>query len=89
MALGNTLSDYEIIAPLGRGAHSIVYHVTYRDTGEEYALKIMEKRKLEQNKLMKRLENEVEIQSSFCNQNLLKLYHSFEDRNSVYLVLEL
>jgi serine/threonine protein kinase len=79
MAHENVLSDYKIISPLGRGAHSIVYHVLCEADGQEYALKVMEKSKIIKGNLMRRLQNEIQIQTSFDSPHIVKLYQTFED----------
>ena len=52
MAQDSQLQDYEVVAPLGRGAHSFVYQVIHRASGNQYALKVLEKSKLEKKKLL-------------------------------------
>ena len=41
--------DYETVCELGRGAFAVVRKVVHRDSGVEYAMKVMEKRKLLRN----------------------------------------
>mmetsp|Transcript_8667 Transcript_8667/g.8658 ORF Transcript_8667/g.8658 Transcript_8667/m.8658 type:complete len:195 (+) Transcript_8667:24-608(+) len=86
--LGSRLPDYEVIKPLGRGAYSYVYHVKYRSTSQEFALKIIEKQVVVQKNLTNRLLNEIKLQKRLNHPCIVKFYHSFEDEDCIYLVLE-
>jgi serine/threonine protein kinase len=83
------IKDYEILSPLGQGAYSKVYHVRHRTNGNEYALKVVEQKKLNHSKLNRRLKNEVALQLSLNHPCIVKLYNTFEDDDLIYLVLEL
>ncbi|CAG9310379.1 unnamed protein product [Blepharisma stoltei] len=85
----SSLSNYEMISPLGRGAYSLVYKVKDRRTNEHFALKIIDKMKLNQQRLYKRLRNEVSLQSQLNHPCIVRLYDYFEDQENVYLLLEL
>ena len=86
---GQSLADFEIHKTLGRGAKSHVYEVSSRKSGSHYALKIIDKSKLQGQNLTERLKDEIEIQSGLQHENILQLYEWFEDADSYYLVLEL
>lgn len=80
--------DYEIVEPLGRGASSYVYRVKNRLNGLEYGLKVVDKAQLKRPLQLQRLLTEITLQKSLSHPNILRLYHSFEDSDSHYLVLE-
>lgn len=61
MEFGNSLADYEIIAPKGRGAYSYVYEARCRKTGREVALKVVDKEGAASEKFTHRLQNEIEL----------------------------
>jgi len=85
----NVSQLYTIIEPLGRGAYSCVYKVQSRKTNNYFALKIIDKQKLNQNHLRKRLQNEIQIQSQLRHKNIVHLFEYYEDEQNVYLILEL
>ena len=66
-----------------------MYEVSSRKSGWHYALKIIDKSKLQGQNLTERLKDEIEIQSGLQHENILQLYEWFEDADSYYLVLEL
>jgi len=80
--------DYEIVEPLGRGASSYVYRVKNRLNGLEYGLKVVDKAQLKRPMQLQRLMTEIALQKALSHPNILRLYHSFEDADSHYLVLE-
>ena len=84
-----TIKDYEIIRPLGQGAYSKVYQVRHRGSCQEFALKIIEKKKMTVHKLTRRLRNEVSLQASLNHPCIVKLFNTFEDDDLIYLLLEL
>eukprot|EP00357_Protocruzia_adherens_P017024 CAMPEP_0114975628 /NCGR_PEP_ID=MMETSP0216-20121206/2213_1 /TAXON_ID=223996 /ORGANISM="Protocruzia adherens, Strain Boccale" /LENGTH=695 /DNA_ID=CAMNT_0002336447 /DNA_START=23 /DNA_END=2110 /DNA_ORIENTATION=+ len=86
---GNSLADYEVLTPLGRGAHSYVYEVRCRRTDRKFGLKVIDKQKLKQQKLTRRLIDEIEIHSELKHGSVVELYHFFEDTESVYMLLDL
>jgi serine/threonine protein kinase len=61
MEFGSSLADYEIIAPAGRGAYSYVYEAKSRQSGENVALKVVDKESLVSShaNLEARLSNEI------------------------------
>ena len=81
--------DYEIVEPLGRGASSYVYWVKNRRNGLEYGLKVVDKAQVQRPMQLKRLMTEIALQKSLSHPNILRLYHSFEEGDSHFLVLEL
>lgn len=77
------------MSPLGRGAYSLVYKVKDRISNEFFALKIIDKMKLSQQRLNKRLKNEISLQTELSHECIVKLFDYFEDQENVYLLLEL
>ena len=56
-------------------------------SGNEYALKVIDKSKLRNKEYM--LENEIEILRVCNHQNIIKLKEQFESDREVYLIMEL
>ena len=61
MEFGNSLADYEIISPKGRGAYSYVYEAKCRKTGSNVALKVVDKEGATNEHFTNRLKNEIEL----------------------------
>eukprot|EP00240_Pyramimonas_obovata_P000773 CAMPEP_0118922080 /NCGR_PEP_ID=MMETSP1169-20130426/1132_1 /TAXON_ID=36882 /ORGANISM="Pyramimonas obovata, Strain CCMP722" /LENGTH=600 /DNA_ID=CAMNT_0006862899 /DNA_START=179 /DNA_END=1981 /DNA_ORIENTATION=- len=86
---------YEVGKILGAGGMGVVRVATYKETGVEYALKTMPKRKpgygyggnMTHVRLMKQ---EIEIQLLLGRSlNCVSLYEVFEDKDNVHLLMEL
>lgn len=74
---------------LGDGNFADVLRATERDSGAEYAVKVIDKMKIpgERERIM--LENEIHTMRSLVNANCIELYDVFETETHVYLVMEL
>ena len=88
----NNIDDYEIHEILGKGGFGIVYRALSKATGsfkKEVAIKMIDKRKMKELNLTKRVANEVEIHWQLRHTSILELYNYFEDDLNVYLVMEI
>ena len=71
---------------LGQGSYGSVELVRYKKTGQMFAMKRLDKNSFA-NKMQKRsLLEEVEIHKRLVHDNIIRLYHSFEDEANIYLV---
>ena len=73
--------------PFLSGAFSIVRVATHKQTGERFAIKVIDKRKLGNEK--NRLAKEVEILETLDHENIIQLLEIYETDNHLYLVMEL
>ena len=81
------LDKYEPGKLLGDGNFAVVKQCCLKNSGSEYAMKIIDKSKLKGKEHM--IENEIEIMK-LCNQvNIVKLYEEFETQQEIYLIMEL
>ena len=70
---------------LGQGSYGSVELVRYKKTGQMFAMKRLDKNSFA--KMQKRsLLQEVEIHKRLVHDNIIRLYHSFEDETFIYLV---
>lgn len=74
---------------LGEGAYARVVHARMKDTGAEYAVKIMEKRFIRKEKKVKFVMMERKVFSRVSHDRIVKLYFTFQDNNYLYMVMEL
>lgn len=63
--------------------------VKSKKSGEIYAMKMIQKDTVEHNNHLDQLMNEVNILQAIDHPNIIKMYSSFEDQKSVYLIMEL
>lgn len=80
--------DYDIKKKLGQGNFALVRLCTKRDTNDNFAVKIIHKRRLNKPKQMRALEREVEILKNVDHPYCVHLEAIYETTNHLYLVLE-
>eukprot|EP01016_Furgasonia_blochmanni_P055827 TRINITY_DN9404_c0_g1_i7.p1 TRINITY_DN9404_c0_g1~~TRINITY_DN9404_c0_g1_i7.p1 ORF type:complete len:557 (-),score=52.58 TRINITY_DN9404_c0_g1_i7:651-2321(-) len=84
-----TLTDFQIITVLGRGSYGEVMMVRKVDTGQQFAMKIIDKNFLSKEKKQYQVYVEREVLTKLRHPNVIKLYYSFQDRHKLYFVVEL
>lgn len=82
---GKQLTDcFTLGRELGRGAFAVVKLATHKVTGEEFAVKVIERGAADQN-----LIREIEVMKKVDHPNVIRLVAIFEDKSFIYLVMEL
>lgn len=71
---------------LGQGAFAVVKRAVERATGDHYAVKIIDKKKVMSGMAVKR---EIDILKAVQHENIVSLKEFFEDKRSYYLVMDL
>ena len=79
--------QYHRYSTLGQGGFAKCYKVTCDQ--KEFAMKCVYKKSLKNPKHIQKLKSEIKIHSQLENDRIVKCYSYFEDREFVYLVLEL
>nr|CCA17511.1 3phosphoinositidedependent protein kinase putative [Albugo laibachii Nc14] len=82
-------ADFMFGTTLGEGAYARVVHARMKDTGMEYAVKIMEKRFIKKEKKVKFVMMERKVFSKVSHDRIVKLFFTFQDENYLYMVMEL
>jgi calcium/calmodulin-dependent protein kinase I len=85
------IEDFYIIEQdtiLGEGASAIVRKGIKRDSGESYAIKIIDKTQLGENEL-ESLYNELKVMSLIDHPNIVRVYEYYECHGVVFVVMEL
>jgi tetratricopeptide (TPR) repeat protein len=86
-------SDFEIMEELGEGNYTTIYKGTFRATGKVYAIKTIEKTKVDR---MKRrhpnINNEIFMEKRVLGKlehpNIVQLYATFQDYGTLYYLME-
>jgi calcium-dependent protein kinase len=81
--------DYEVKEMLGEGAYGSVRKVTHRLIKEDRAVKILSKKHLKTENDLRAIANEVSILRSLDHPNILKVYETYQDKFSYFIVTEL
>jgi len=79
---------YKVGEEIGRGAFSVVKKATHKKTGEDVAIKFIEKKFVDKQDLML-LAREIDIMKKVDHPNVLKLKEVFETDETIALVMEL
>ena len=74
---------------LGSGSYGRVYLIKHNKTNEEYALKVIDKKKFKQMYgKVDIIKNEISIHSKLIHENIIRLYSVYKDENSINLIME-
>jgi serine/threonine protein kinase len=86
----NISKRYEFGDYLGQGAFGKVLKCTLKDTGNKFAIKIIEKEMVKKRKVfLQLLENELSILGSKCHPKIIRIVDLLEDNENYYIVSEI
>ena len=81
------INDFILKEDIGEGNFGKVKLCIYKPTGEEYAIKILDKEKIK-DKMKNTFFKENEIAKKFNHINVIYVFEIFEDKDNFYLVME-
>ncbi|KAF8891705.1 kinase-like domain-containing protein [Infundibulicybe gibba] len=86
-----TVEDFKFGATLGEGSYSIVKRGTYLRTGQQYAIKVLDKNHLMRKKKMQTAlaEKNALVRLAAGHPGVVRLYFAFQDEWSLYFVIDL
>jgi polo-like kinase 1 len=84
-----TIIKYERGKFLGKGGFAKCYELKRIDNGRIFAAKIFDKQGLSNGRSKKKLINEIKIHKKLNNTNIVGFEKFFEDKDNVYILLEL
>ena len=82
-----SIDDYILLKDIGEGNFGKVKLGIKKKTGEKYAIKIMNKEKI-QKQMGKTLIPEIEISKKFIHKNVIRVYSILEDCSNYYIIME-
>lgn len=80
---------FKIEKLIGRGSYAKVFLVRKKETDECYAMKVLKKSKMENEKDVTRVFNEKEIIKDINHPFIVKLHYTFQTLNKAYFILDL
>jgi hypothetical protein len=83
------LGRYSVFGTLAKGTFSRVRYATAGDTGESFALRIIDRTKIEQDGLLERLKNEITIMRMLSHKCVVTVTDMLASQNRIFLVLDL
>ncbi|UKK00739.1 calmodulin-domain protein kinase [Theileria orientalis] len=92
MYIGDNKNDFNsLYSPsrkLGSGAYGNVYLCTRKETSKQYAVKVIKKENLSEQKLSNDLLKEVNYLKELDHPNIAKLHDVYEDETAYYIVMD-
>ena len=83
------VKDFEFGRTLGEGSYSTVLAAIDRETGKEYAIKVLDKRHIIKEKKVKYVNIEKDTLNRLTEHpGVVRLYYTFQDERSLYFVLD-
>ncbi|CAM9614294.1 unnamed protein product, partial [Choristocarpus tenellus] len=88
---GNITSRYELKEVLGVGSTSTCYRCVAKDTGKEFACKVIDKRMIENrfSSLLDQFHVEMEVLQALRHPNIIHMEDAYESDRRIHMVLEL
>lgn len=84
------VKDFQFGRTLGEGSYSTVIAATDRQTGKEYAIKVLDKKHIIKEKKVKYVNIEKDTLNRLTDHpGVVRLYYTFQDELSLYFVLDL
>lgn len=84
-----TIDDFVIGRVLGEGSYGAVVEAVDKETGIQYAIKILEKKHILKENKVKYVTTERDILGQCFHPGIVKLFYTFRSESSLYYVLEL
>jgi len=82
------LDSFELLKIIGKGSYGTVVQVRYKETGDIFAMKVIDKKFIVEKKEVQHTISERNILSKVNNPFIMKLYFAFQTNDKLYLVLE-
>ncbi len=80
--------DFEVIQLLGKGDVGTVYLAKQKDTGELFAMKILDKMTMFKRDKIKRVLTERDILASVHHPFIVSLHHCFQTEDKIYFIMD-
>uniref|UniRef100_A0A914NDR6 Protein kinase domain-containing protein n=1 Tax=Meloidogyne incognita TaxID=6306 RepID=A0A914NDR6_MELIC len=83
------LTDFQISKFIGIGTFGKVYVVYHKGLKKEYALKIMQKRRICKYKFVENILNELNLLQGLTHPFICSLWYAFQDSDQIYMISDL
>lgn len=84
----NPLPNYTLVKSIGEGTFGKVHLGVHNLTGENVAIKVLEKAKILEQDDIERINREIKFLKKFKNINIIKIYEIIETASNVYFIME-
>eukprot|EP01062_Namystynia_karyoxenos_P080975 TRINITY_DN881_c0_g1_i1.p1 TRINITY_DN881_c0_g1~~TRINITY_DN881_c0_g1_i1.p1 ORF type:complete len:498 (+),score=232.59 TRINITY_DN881_c0_g1_i1:80-1495(+) len=86
---GKKIGKYQLGETLGEGNYGKVKLAKHVETGQRFAVKIVQKSRLREEGLEEQMKREITVQKMLVHRNVVRLFEVMQTDNNIYLVLEL
>ncbi|MBA0587492.1 hypothetical protein Gorai_000620 [Gossypium raimondii] len=83
------VGKYELGRTLGEGTFAKVKFARHLETGENVAIKILDKEKVLKHKMIAQIKREISTMKLIIHPNVIRLYEVMASKTKIYIVLEL
>ena len=88
MSSHDSLENYTFIKTIGEGTFGKVKLAIHKLTQEKVAIKILEKKKINNEKDLERIKKEIKYLKMLNHPNIVKIYEIIENENNFYISME-
>ena len=88
MTSQDSLENYTFIKTIGEGTFGKVKLAIHKLTQEKVAIKILEKKKINNEKDLERIKKEIKYLKMLNHPNIVKIYEIIENENNFYISME-
>lgn len=78
-----TIKDFDVLGRIGDGSFSTVFLARQKQSGKQYAIKMMNKHLVMRNKMVEYIKNERFILDKFDDAGIAKLHFTFQDPDNL------
>ena len=79
---------FKIEKSIGKGAFGKVFLVTMKTTGKQYAMKVLNKKEIIKNRLIRYAVTEKNVVTKIEHPFIVRCYFSFQTKDMLYMILE-
>lgn len=83
------VGHYLLLETIGHGSFGKVKHAVHEDSGEQFAIKVLRKKKIRLKNLTQQVRREISVMASLTHPNIVRLYQVLASESSVFIVMEL
>ncbi len=86
----SSIDDFDVGQKIGSGGFGHVFRARKRDNNKYVSIKIIDRQAIQASAILtQRIAAEIAIHGKLKHENIVKLYEVFEDRNFIYIAMEL
>ena len=82
------IKDYNLFKKLGKGTFGEVFLTIKKNSSDFYATKVIDPKKMPNQRYLDYLENEMKIMKQLDHPNIIKLYDDIRTNDKYYLIIE-